>query len=169
MFVTLGPSEISNEVEGKAPLKIKLAEGETRFTSGGFVHVTRNLAETPFRNITVEFLRRPKASNPRASDEDERGLQVLHGGTEEVIFYKDGVRVSEVDLQIAGVEPRHHHTGPQLLVAVTDLVLRSEVSGKGASTLEMKSGDVKWLPSGLTHTVTNVGTQKATFVIAEFQ
>jgi hypothetical protein len=31
-----------------------------------------------------------------------------------------------------------------------------------------KSGNVKWLPGGYTHTLTNVGKQKAKFVTLEF-
>jgi quercetin dioxygenase-like cupin family protein len=165
-FVTLGPSQISNEVEGKPPVTLNLHDGETRFAPGNFAHRARNLADTPFRNVTIEFLRDEKESSSKW-DED-RGLHVLHGGTQEVLFVNDGVRVSEVELQTAGVLPKHHHPGPRLLVAVTDLVFRDDVVGKPASNIEMKSGDVKWLEAGVTHTITNVGMKQAKFVELEF-
>src|SRR2546426_11303211 len=56
VFVTLGASEVSNEVEGKPAAMLKLQDGETRFTPGNFAHIARNLASTPFRNVTIEFL-----------------------------------------------------------------------------------------------------------------
>jgi len=170
MFVTLGPSEVRNEVENKEPVTLTLRDGETRFTPGNFAHIARNLANTPFRNVTIEFLQDEKAhSSAPPKWNEQRGMRVLHGGTEDILFVKDGVRASEVDLQIAGVEPKHRHAGPLLLVAVTGLDLRDDVPGKGFANLEMKPGDVKWFESGLTHTVTNVGREAAKFVIVEFQ
>jgi quercetin dioxygenase-like cupin family protein len=34
VFVTLGDSHVSNEVDGKAPVELKLADGDTRFVPG---------------------------------------------------------------------------------------------------------------------------------------
>src|ERR1700720_2032082 len=42
-FITLGEAHISNEVEGKPPVDVKLADGDTRFVPGNFAHVARNL------------------------------------------------------------------------------------------------------------------------------
>jgi len=169
MYVTLGMSEVSNEVEGKSPVTLKLQDGETRFLPGNFAHVARNLDNSSFRNVTIEFLQDEKNRSSSAKWDEDRGLHILHGGTEEILFVKDGVRASEVELQTAGVDPEHRSAGPQLIVAVTDLVLRSDFAGKGSSNLEMKSGDVKWFARGLTHSVTNVGRQGARYVVVEFQ
>ncbi|HEY1263042.1 MAG TPA: hypothetical protein VGF06_05925, partial [Terriglobales bacterium] len=61
VFVTLGASEVSNEVEGKPPVTLKLPDGETRFVPGGFAHIARNLADTPFRNVTIELMQDEQA------------------------------------------------------------------------------------------------------------
>jgi quercetin dioxygenase-like cupin family protein len=170
LFVTLGPSEVSNEVAGKPPVTLKLQDGEVHATDGGFAHIARNLAATPFRNVTIELLQDEKArTSPPPKWDDDRSLQVLHGGTQQIFFVKDGVRVSETELQVAGSIPRHHHAHPHLVIAITDLNFRNDVVGKGASNLEMKSGDIKWVEAGLTHSLTNVGTSDAKFVILEFQ
>jgi len=169
MFVTLGASEVSNEVEGKSPVTIKLQDGETRFLPGNFAHIARNLSNSPFRNVTIEFLQDETNRSSSAKWEEDRGLHILHGGTEDILFAKDGARASEVELQTAGVDPQHRPARPQLLVAVSDLVLRSEFTGKGSSNLEMKSGDVKWFARGLTRDLTNVGRQGARYVVVEFQ
>lgn len=170
VFVTLGPAEISNEVVGKPPVTLKLQDGEVRASDGGFAHIARNLAATPFRNVAVELLQDEKAhTSPPPQWDDDRSLQVLHGGTQQILFVKDGVRVSETELQVAGSVPRHHHAHPHLVIAITDLLLRNDVVGKGASNVEMKSGDIKWLEAGLTHSITNVGTREAKFVTLEFQ
>jgi oxalate decarboxylase/phosphoglucose isomerase-like protein (cupin superfamily) len=55
-----------------------------------------------------------------------------------------------------------------LLVAVSDLEIRSDVDGMVPMPGRFKSGDVKWLPGGYTHTLTNVGRSPAKFVTVEF-
>jgi quercetin dioxygenase-like cupin family protein len=170
IFVSLGASEVSNEVVGKPPATLKLQDGEVRATDGGFAHLARNLATTPFRNVTIELLQDEKAHTaPPPKWDDDRSLAVLHGGTQQILFVKDGVRVSEIELQVAGSVPRHHHSHPHLVIAVTDLLLRNDVVGKGASNVEMKSGDVAWVEAGETHSLTNVGTADAKLVTLEFQ
>jgi quercetin dioxygenase-like cupin family protein len=164
VYVTLGASEISNEVQGKPPATIKLQDGEVKFTPGNFAHIARDVAVTPFRNITIEFMH----PHPARRWKEERGLEVFSGGTQHILFVEDAVRVSEIELQSAGVLPEHHHSGPHLVVALTDLVIRSQLPGATGSNVELKAGDVKWVPGGFTHTLTNVGEQTARFVTLEF-
>src|SRR2546422_10340909 len=96
VFVTLGASEVSNEVAGKPPVTLKLKDGETRFTPGNFAHIAKNLTDAPFRNVTIEFLQDEKArQSPPPKWAEERGLHVLEGGTQEILLVKNGARVSE--------------------------------------------------------------------------
>ena len=169
IYIAIGDAQFTNILPGEAPAALKMADGDIHFSRGGFAHLARNDANTPFRNVTIEFLQDEKNRSSSAKWDEDRGLHNLHGGTEEILFVKDGVRASEVELQTAGVDPEHRSAGPQLIVAVTDLVLRSDFAGKGSSNLEMKSGDVKWFARGLTHSVTNVGRQGARYVVVEFQ
>jgi quercetin dioxygenase-like cupin family protein len=172
VYVTLGTSHVSNEVQGKASVEVKLADGETRFSPAPFAHVARNLSEQPFRNVTIEYLQdeklRKAVQEGSVKWDEERGLDVLQGGTKQVLFVNDGVRVTTFELQPGGVVPMHHHNGPHLLVAVTDLDIRSDVEGQGPMPGHFKAGESKWLPSGYSHTVTNVGRQQAKFVTLEF-
>jgi len=170
VFVSLGETNISNEVEGKPPVVLNMHDGETRFAPGQFAHIARDLANTPFRAIAVELLQDEAAHKaPPPKWDEERGLHVFDGGTQDIMFVKDGVRVSEVELQPGATMPKHYHTGPHLLVAITDLDVRSDVEGQGPMPGQFKSGDVKWLPGGYTHTLTNLGKQEAKFVTLEFQ
>ena len=75
--------------------------------------------------------------------------------------------MSEVNLEPGAIVPSHHHDGPHLLVAVSDLDIRSDVEGMGPMPGEVKSGDVQWLPGGSTHTLTNEGKSPARFVTVE--
>jgi quercetin dioxygenase-like cupin family protein len=167
--IALGAADVSNEVKGKPPAPVKLQDGETRFVPGNFAHIARNLADTPFRNVTIELLQDDSAhKTPPAKWDEERGLHVFTGGTQDIMFVQDGVRVSEIDLQAGATLPSHHHSDPHLVVAVTDLEVRSDVEGQGPMPGHFKSGDIKWLPGGYTHTLTNTGKQEAKFVTLEF-
>jgi len=168
VYVTFGDAHLSNEVEGKPPVDVKLADGETRFTAGNFAHVARNLSDQPFRNVTIELLQDEKLRQTPSHWPEESGEKPFPGGRSKILFVKDGVRVSEVNLEPGATVPSHHHDGPHLLVAITALDLRSDVDGMGPMPGKFKSGDIKWLPGNYTHTLTNVGKSPARFVTAEF-
>jgi len=169
LFVTLGDAQLTNEVEGKAPVDLSLKDGEARFTPGNFAHIAKNRGDAPFRNVTIELMQDDKARTaPPAHWDEDRGLKVLNAGTQEILFVKDNARVSEIELQPGGIIPSHHHNGPHLVVAITDIDLRSDIEGRGPTPAQLKSGDIKWLPGGYTHTVTNVGKQPAKFATVEF-
>ena len=168
VFVTLGNAHVSNEVEGKPPADLKLADGDTRFAAGNFAHVAKNLSDQPFRNVTIELMQDEKLRQTQSQWPEESGEKTFPGGRSKILFVKDGVRVSEVNLGPGAIVPSHHHDGPHLLVTITDLDVRSDVDGMGPMPGKFKSGDVKWLPGGYTHTLTNVGKSPARFVTVEF-
>jgi len=168
VFVTLGDSHISNEVDGKTPADVKLADGDTRFAPGNFAHLVKNLAETPFRNVTIEIMEDEKMRAAPSSWPEESGEKTFPGGRIKILSVKDGVRVSEVNLDAGATVPSHHHNGPHLMVAISDLDLRSDVEGMGPMPGKFKAGDIKWLPGGYTHTLTNTGDHAARLVTVEF-
>lgn len=168
VFVTLGDAHVSNEVEGTPPVDLRLRDGDARFTPGNFAHVARNLSDQPFRNVTIELMQDEKLRQTPSHWAEENGERTFPGGRSKILFVKDGVRVSEVSLEPGATVPSHHYGGPHLLVAVTDLDVRSDVKGMGPMPGKFKSGDVKWLPGDYTHTLTNVGKSPARFVTVEF-
>src|SRR5271170_6096712 len=166
IYVTLGDSEIVNAVKDKPPATVKLQDGETRFSPATFAHIARNLTDQPFRNVTIEILEDESlrhATSPWDTKEavqrnKDRALLTFPGGTQQILFVKDAIRVSEFELQPGAVVPLHHHTGPHLLVAVSDLDLREndirsdvkiDVPGgpHGPMPDHFNSGDSKWLPA----------------------
>jgi oxalate decarboxylase/phosphoglucose isomerase-like protein (cupin superfamily) len=172
IFVTLGPSEVVNAVQGKQPVTVKLQDGETHFVPAVYAHSARNLRDQPFRNLIIEILQDTKLRQSPAKWDEERGLDILQGGTAQVLFVKDAIRATEFELQPGGVVPMHHHTGPHLLVAVSDLEIRdgvrTDVEGQAPTPGHFKSGDSKWLPGGYSHSITNAGPHPAKFVTLEF-
>jgi len=168
LFVTIGDAHVSNEVAGKPAVELKLADGETRFTPGNFAHVARNLSDAPFRNVTIEILQDEKLRTAPSVWPTDTGEHDFEGGHMKILFVKDGVRASEIRLDPGATIPMHHHDHPHLVVPVSDVELRTEAEGKGATTAKFATGDVQWIPAGETHTVTNIGSKTARFVVVEF-
>lgn len=170
VYVTLGDCQIENDVVGKPWAMLKLQDGQTNFTPGNFSHLVKVPVDSPFRNVTIELLQDEKTRQAPASDWDEgRGVNILTGGTQDVLFIKDDVRVSDVQLQPAAMIPKHKHPGPQLLVAVTNLELRTSPVEQTSTPIEMKAGDVKWISAGPPHTLMNLGKTPARFIVLEFR
>jgi quercetin dioxygenase-like cupin family protein len=169
VFVTLGESHVSNEVQGKPAAELKFTDGETRFTAGNFAHVARNLSDQPFRNVTIELMQDEKLREAPSPWTPGAGNQEAPGVLIKELFLRDGARVSSVELQPGATVPSHHHDGPHLLVAVSDLEIRSDVDGQGPMPGKFKAGDVKWLPGGYSHTLTNTAKDPARFVTVEFK
>ena len=166
-YVVIGDAQLSNEVEGKPAVKLDVNDGDAKYSDGNFAHLVKNVGNTPFRNITIEFLQDTKMRDaPTVSDPAPVSIR---GGTQKTLFVKDGVRAVQDELQIAAVEERHHHAGPHLVIALTDLSFRAQNPDKSATNTEMKAGEVKWINGGITHTVTNVGSGPAKLVSLEFQ
>jgi quercetin dioxygenase-like cupin family protein len=167
-FVALAPTTLSNEVAGKPATTIKIQQGEVRFSEGNFAHVARNLTDQPFPHVTIEYLKDAEAhKNPPPKWDEERALHVHMNGTQDVLFVKDGVRVSDFQLQPGGMVHNQHHPGPRLIIAVSDVDIRSSVSGKN-TPIQLKSGEVMWLKGGTTDMLMNAGKVPARWITLEF-
>ncbi|HKW25318.1 MAG TPA: hypothetical protein VJN48_06005 [Terriglobales bacterium] len=167
LFVELGQAEIENDIQGKAPVKMKLVDGETELALGPFAHVIKNIGDTPFRNVTIEILHSPSPAAqgmPR-----ERGLSVDSGLVIDTLYDTAQVRVSEFQLNPGAHVDIHQDKWPHLLVAVSDLKLRDQrLNGRGGD-LNQKAGDISWSPGGHPHTFTNLGVKQAHWIDVEFK
>ncbi len=172
IYVTLGDVEIANQVKDKPPVTVNLKDGQTAFTPATFAHLVRDSSDQPFRNVTIEILEDESLRKSTAQWDEDRGLDILTNGTKQILFVKDGIRVTEFELQPGAVVPKHHY-GPHLLVAINDLDLRendlrSDVPGLVLLPAHLKSGDSKWLPGDYSTSLTNTGSTPAKFVTLEF-
>lgn len=175
IYVTLGDSEVSNGVQGKDPVTVKLQDGQTGFLPGIYAHVARNLRDQPFRIVNVELLHDDALRNSKAKWDEDRGLDILHDGTKEILFVKDTVRVSEIELQPDGVMPSIPRSGPVLLVAINDLDLfTSDPRTHGGhetgpmAPSHLSSANTIWFSHGFQRPIINAGHRPAKFVTLEF-
>jgi hypothetical protein len=172
IYVTLGDSQVVNTVKGKDPVTVKLHDGQTGFLSGAFAHLARNLSGQPFHVVNIELLQDARLRNSPAKWDEDRGLEILHGGTKEILFVKDGVRVSEIELDPGGTAPMP--ASAYLIVAVSNLNLEAADLPKNAPHMvwmnfSQDPGASKWLPGGYFHALTNIRHHPTKFVTLEFR
>jgi hypothetical protein len=56
VYVSLGPADVINAVAGKPEARLVMTDGQVGYSRGGFAHVARTDAGSPFDNVTVELL-----------------------------------------------------------------------------------------------------------------
>ncbi|HEU5334615.1 MAG TPA: hypothetical protein VFU27_01555 [Terriglobales bacterium] len=165
LFVSIGPALIENQVQGKASVKMKLQDGQTELAKGPFAHVIKNLADAPFRNVTIEILRpgAPQTAPP------ERGLDLDSDMAVQILYDTPQVRVSEFQLNPGMQVEAGARKWPHLLVAVSEMTLRDQVRNGRGIELKQKPGDISWSAGGHAHTFTNTGQKAAHWVEVEFK
>ncbi len=170
IYVSLGPADVVNAVRDKPEVHLVLKDGETHFTRGGFAHVARNLADTPFRNVTIELLH-PQGEVHNFCEKIVDGPVLDCSGpfaqgfssafgvnpliyTEEIAAFYQSLPV-EVNVAV------HPWAKTALLVACDRSDLSFDLPGQPARTLH--SGEVQWVSAGSTPRITalgNVGTAR---------
>jgi hypothetical protein len=173
LVVTLQDSEVVIWPEGASDItNFRFNQGDVRFSFGGRASGIRNDRTSEYRNITVEFLN-PKVTsygyqpntgtwefgsggiNPPV-DPNARFKNTLHLGA-----------ASVSDIQLLPRDPlgAPELSGPELLIAVTDIDLKAGESER----IRKSSGDVVWIPAGRKSTPMNISTDPVRLVLVEFK
>jgi len=187
IYVSLGPSDVVNAIVNKPEIHLQLKDGETHFTRGGFAHVARNLADTPFRNITIELLKPqgnarnrcervvadgpfsecPSPSNKPVFEESRLLIVPIGEVTIKPMFQSDEVFLTGFSIALKSnyMEPDSNYS--HLLVAEDKSELRVEFA-EGTSQ-PLHSGETLWLEGGKRWTIVPAGEQKLTrFLLLRF-
>jgi quercetin dioxygenase-like cupin family protein len=155
-----------NTVLGHKAAEDKMEVGEARFLSTGYAHATRNEGSGRLRVVIVEFA--------DLQGEMEKVGTTSHycnsGSTtacvdEKQLFCTAKVCVEDVSVAPGAVTTKHSHTTDHMLVAVSDYELTDRVEGKGIVVRTRKSGEVEYIPAGITHRITNAGEAPARFIV----
>jgi uncharacterized RmlC-like cupin family protein len=157
VFITIGDSDIENVPQDKDPIRMQLKDGEIRYVKGPLTHVAKNLATTPFRNVTITV---PK---PGDAGGTFTGLQKEAGVQRKLIR---NVKVDILDITMdpaASVKEDYHY--PCLLVALNDLDLTTSQN----ENIKLPRGDVKWYFTGFPHTTKNNSAKPARFVVVQYK
>src|SRR4051812_47906652 len=167
LAVFVNGGKTSNTVYGSKPTNDRMAIGEVRFKNAGYSHATRNDGAGTFRVDIVEFAD-PQGKTEKAASKKSH---YCNAGSktacvnEESLFCTAKVCVEDVTIGPGAVTTKHSHTTDHMLVAVTNYELTDTIEGKGKTVRTRKSGEVEYIPAGITHQLTNSGPAPARFIV----
>ena len=188
LFVTLGDSDVINAVRDKPEVHLLLKDGETHFTRGGFAHVARNLADTAFRNITIELLK-PQTGAKNECEKVALDLAVadcnksddfnkvpadspLHSFVKVVqrprgMFATQQIHLTEVSSSIQGSYTEGDSMAGRLIVVEDGCRLKVEIASEPAKSLH--GGEVVWLDGKEKWKVISPGNTVTRFLVIQFK
>jgi hypothetical protein len=174
LVVTLQDCEVIMWPEGASDItNFRFSQGDVRFGVGGRASGIRNDQTTEYRNVTVEFLD-PKVtsygyqSNTGTWDYGPSGINPPvdpHGS------FKNSVQLGDAtitDCQLLSrnpLPPPEEKSGPELLIAVTDIDLKSSEYER----IRKSSGDVAWIPAGRKSAPTSASSNPVRLVQIAFK
>jgi quercetin dioxygenase-like cupin family protein len=148
---------IALEPQGKpegAPAQAEVGEVSASTSDGPYTHRVHNVGSNAFEVVDVEFLQRPKQASEAAAA---------------VVAENPSARVYKWALAPGASTPQHTHKRPYLVVVATALHLKmSSPDGKTLSH-QVKPGDVHWVDSEVTHSLTNEGAAEGQIVEIELK
>ena len=162
-YLSLHPVTIGNEVRGRQPVLTQLEGGELHTSKGGFTVAERNNSSEPADVLVIEAMKAEDGSFATPMDSFR-----FHDAAFGELFVAPMMRGYTLTIAAGGRTEQHKENYDRLLVAITDLKLRETKAEGTQSDLEMRAGDIRWLPRGVTHSVTNIGASSATFITLEF-
>jgi quercetin dioxygenase-like cupin family protein len=157
--VFLSAATISNQALGEErPPGRPFAQGTVSVRENGkhpLTHRVHNVGTTVFDVLDVQILQRP--AGPAAP------------AITQPVAEHDSLRVYRYELPPGNGSDAHTHARPYVVVAATDMTLRTASADKPDETQTLVAGNLHWAEPGATHTLTNVGTAPAILVEIELK
>jgi len=172
LFVTLGDSDVVNAVRDKPEVHLVLKDGETHFTRGGFAHVARNQSDAPFRNVTIELLKRQdEARNICGPVILNVGFAICDPAPGSVTaitqFETAEVTLDHVVLSPKGKLKERTAKFAFLVVGLSGPEVKIEAKGKSPETLHV--GEMEWFDPGSDIQFSDEGAKFAQFLKLTFK
>lgn len=139
--------------------------GEVRLRPAGYSHTIQNIGKEPYRVVMVEFadpqgtIKKMGTSSHSCSPDKSTCID------EKNLFCTAKVCVQDVIMAPGTATSRHTHATDHMMIAISDYELTDEAEGKPANVRASKSGEVEFIPAGLTHRLKNTGKAPAHFTV----
>ena len=161
--IALMPGDYINAVAGKPEAHATLDDGQLSYSKGGFAHVVRTDAGTPFKNFTIELLRPQGTPRNRCVKVIDAPLDCPVEAAGKPVVETPAFETDEVLIQAGALTQGRFYNAavsqsPRLIAVLSDSELSVEVSGAKAKPLH--GGDLYWLPAGSSAVFTDVRKEK---------
>jgi hypothetical protein len=176
VYVSLGPADVVNAVQGKPEAHLVMADGQVGYSRGGFAHIARNESSAPFNNVTIELLR-PQGEPRNTCAEVVPGASEYHcdgpaAGKGRWLNTVPQFATDETVVDLTRVSPEGHHSTitpvmGTLLVILSGSGIQTEVKGEPQEKFAI--GEVMWLLAGSNTTLSNPSGKPWSYLTLAFQ
>lgn len=161
--IALMPGDYTNAVAGKPEAHALLEDGQLNYSKGGFAHVVRTDAGSPFKNFTVELLHSQGAPRNRCVKVIDAPIDCPVEAAGKPAVELPAFETDEVLIQAGGLPQGKFYNAsasqsPRLFLLLSDSELSVEVHGAKAKLLH--GGELYWLPAGTSAVFTDVHKEK---------
>jgi hypothetical protein len=187
IYVSLGPADVINAVQGKPQARLVMADGQVGYSRGGFAHIARNQSDAPFNNVTIELLKRQgeprnlcakivegpagECPNPESAPTSTHPAPLPRGS---LLFETD-----EFVVESGALTPNPHYAYKQpaisaLLVTLEGAELNLKLSrivlpDNERESAHLRGGEVYWLPAGVKRSISARGKAPARILLFSFK
>jgi len=151
-----------------------MTDGQVGYSRGGFAHIARTDAGSPFNNVTIELLH-PQGESQNICEKIVDGPFNDCGKSDpRSSFWVKGLfKTAEVRADSFWFSPHLNYNEPvsepgELLIAYENTGLQVDAPGKPSKAL--RGGEVLWIDAGKLPTVITAGEHKVTrFLLIKFK
>jgi len=172
LYVSLGPADVINAVQGKPEGRIVMADGQVGYSRGGFAHIARTDAGSSFDNVTIELLH-PQGEPKNLCDKVVPGdpgpcfhERRLNSYTNSPSFETDAIKVYSLEMQPQAGFQDIPETDI-LLVALDQAELTVQIPGK--PDVKLTGGNTLWISRGTPRTIRNASDHTSRFLSIKFK
>jgi hypothetical protein len=176
LYVSLGPADVINAVQGRPEARIVMADGQVGYSTGHFAHIARTDAGSTFDNVTIELLK-PQGELRNICAEVAPGAKQLacgklltenrNGMSDVPQFATDEIQVDLTRLNSDTGETGIKPSMGTLLVLLSGSGIQTVVKGRPENTLAV--GEVMWLLAGSNTFFSNTSRKAWSYLTISFQ
>lgn len=151
IYVSLGPADVINAIQGKPEAHLVMADGQVGYSLGHFAHVARVDSDMPFNNVTIELLKpqgEPRNACTNIVPGDIGPCDLSHAAPSGAIVVRPLMETGEVRVDSFNVKRGEiidsAHSSPGLLIDIGAPPVRI-VHAPGQLGKTLAAGDVVWL------------------------
>ena len=155
LYVSLGPADVINAVQGKPEAHLVMADGQLGYSPGHFAHIARNESNAPFNNVTIELLKpqvEPHNLCEKIVPGDAGPCDLSHAAPSGGIIIRplmetDEFRVDSFEVHRGEIVDTPHSVQGLLVNVGAPPVRIVRVPAPGRLATTLNAGDVLWLPT----------------------
>jgi mannose-6-phosphate isomerase-like protein (cupin superfamily) len=166
LVVFINDGRIQNKLLSRKLLTDQVDAGEVRYQKANSPFTITNEGDTPLHLVFVDFTEpqgKLEKLGTRSHTCDPGSATACWD--EHNLFCTKRVCVEDVVIAANTITHKHSHATDHMMVAVSDYELKDEVEGKGTVIRTRKSGEMEYIPAGITHQITNSGKAPAHFTV----